>query len=90
MSEKNDKGLKAKLLIDSAEKEGREAAWNHLEHGAPCVAGENPYEGILKLEEAWDSGFSSAENDYWFEKENPDMYYDEDEEYNQDFVEREW
>ncbi len=87
MSKKNEK---AKQLLESAKKEGREAAWDYLEHGGPLDGSENPYEGIQQLSEAWDNGYSDAENDYHFEKDNPDMYYDEDEDGYQDYVEREW
>ena len=90
MSAENLEGSKAEQLLKVAKKEGREAAWNHLEHGAPFNGSKNPYEGIQQLAEAWENGYSDAENDYYFEQDNPDMFYDEDEEYQQDYVEREW
>ena len=90
MSNKKKQGVKADLLLIQAKKDGRTAAWNHLNDQGGCYESENPYDGITELSQAWQEGYSECENDYYFEQDNPDMYHDEDEEYYQDYVEREW
>jgi hypothetical protein len=90
MSIEKKQGSKSEQLIAQAEKEGRSAAWDYLNDTGGCTDSENPYCGIHELAEAWLKGYSDCENDYYFEQDNPDMYYDEDEEYYQDYIEREW
>jgi hypothetical protein len=87
---KKNTSLLAAELIAKAKKEGRAAAWDYLEHDGKLDGSENPYDGIEELAEAWNLGYTECENDYHFEKDNPDMYYDEDEDYHQDYVGREW
>ena len=88
MSNEKTQKSKAELLLEQAKKDGRSAAWDYLNNSGGCPDSENPYEGILELSEAWMEGYSECENDYYFEQDNPDMYYDEDE--YPDYIEREW
>ncbi len=87
---KENPSLLAVELITKAKKEGRASSWDNLNNHGGCKEGVNPYKGIEELSSAWDEGYAEAENDFYFEQDNPDMFYDEDEEYYQDYVEREW
>jgi len=90
MSSEKKQGSKVEILLIQAKQEGRTSAWDYLNDFGGCTDSENPYDGIAELSQAWLEGYHECENDYHFEQDNPDMFYDEDEEYYQDYVEREW